>query len=164
MKMRKKNLWNRLFQSKELTEQEKRYHFCLEIVGFYGSVDTVLREAGTLPGLLEAHKFLWSKGYRNDNLGPDKCGMFRCESIEKMGVEDVFLGNIYGLFTKTLRYWDNCEDSMDLNGRSVRIKDVIYNQYARHLRSNVDNIYGQARRYILDYEILNGKRNPTELW
>lgn len=41
---------------------------------------------------------------------PNKYGVFRTESIATMSPEEVFLGDIYGLWTHTLTFWQSCHD------------------------------------------------------
>jgi hypothetical protein len=116
---RKNSTWNRLFHSKELkanTERKQKLQKLIELApGFIDRIGYVTyreddidsaRVTGvtSLLGLLSLHKEVWAAGFQNENLGPDSCGMFRTESIPNMKPEEVYLGNIWGLWTKNIPF------------------------------------------------------------
>lgn len=60
---------------------------------------------------------------------PDKYGMFRTSNIADMSMDEVFLGDIYGLWTHTLTYWSSCQDE--------DAKSKITNQYYQQVLSGI---------------------------
>ena len=87
--------------------------------------------AKTLRDLYILHIKMWANGIRNENLGPDKYGMFRTDDILMMVPEEVYLGNIWGLWTKQLPYWESC---------SVNDQKLVIEQYKNVLLSNMKAI------------------------
>lgn len=98
----------------------------------------------SLHDIMNFHKDIWSAGLRTNGLGPDASGMFRCTDISKMSSDDVYLGNIHGLFTLTLKQWENKRYDDPISYK------IIFNQYKRHLLSNLhdlrSNIYDHGIR------------------
>lgn len=60
---------------------------------------------------------------------PDKYGMFRTKCIGTMSMDEVFLGDIYGLWTHTLTYWLSCQDEDAVS--------KITNQYYQQVLSGI---------------------------
>lgn len=58
---------------------------------------------------------------------PDKYGMFRTSNIATMDPSEVFLGDIYGLWTHSLSYWLTCCD----------VVSKITNQYYQQVLSGI---------------------------
>jgi len=155
--MRKNNLWNKIFHKRELNEQEAQYKKALVIRDFYPEIMERLK-CSDLIMLLYIHKEAWAKGYRNVDLGPSK--YFRTNNILEMSPDDVFLGDIYGLWTKTISYWETCrQDLYGSNGfgldPNLKIYDMICGQYRGILRSNFTKIKEEACSYIMEYEEIN---------
>lgn len=48
----------------------------------------------------------------NPAICPAQYGMFRTSNIATMSMDDVFLGDICGLWTHTLTYWLTCNDAV----------------------------------------------------
>lgn len=84
--------------------------------------------------LMSIHKDIWGSGLRTNGLGPDDSGMFRCTDISKMSSDEVYLGNIHGLFTLTLKQWENKRYDDPVSYK------IIFNQYKRHLLSNLHDL------------------------
>lgn len=143
----KHSLWNRIFHRKALKKQRTLYWRTKALVSNYLKIKEEIENSIDLLQLLAAHKKAWVYGFRNDNLGPCEFGMFRTESIPDMTSNEVYLGNINGLWTFTLREWQNKRGSEDYN--------VIVFQYKNHLLSNVINIAQTAKDYVYQYEMQN---------
>lgn len=60
---------------------------------------------------------------------PDKYGMFRTSNIATMSTDEVFLGDIYGLWTHSLTYWLSSE-----NDEAV---SIVTNQYYQQVLSGI---------------------------
>lgn len=84
--------------------------------------------AKTLRDLYLTHIRIWANGIKNKNFGPDKYGMFRTDDILMMTPDEVFLGNIWGLWTKPLTYWEN---------QAVDDQKLVIEQYKNVLISNM---------------------------
>ena len=165
--MRKVNLWNHLFHSGELLEQEKQYQRLGIIIDTYPSLKKNLTAAAALSELLAIHKQAWGFGYQNKALGPCQHGMFRTEDILEMKPEEVYLGNIYGLWTFNIPEWERSKDEvMGGNGfgldPSIRCYDLVKQQYYRLLCSNIDYIYNDAVEKKGHYQIYGWIRRSRQ--
>lgn len=156
--MKRNNLWNRIFHHKELKAQEKKYLEAQKLIGFGPETLQFIKRAQTLNDLLEAHKIAWKRNYRNKNLAPCEYGMFRTKDIANMTADEVYLGNIYGLWTFNITHWNNHTPSSA--GLSVwgfkdgtTDVDLIIRQYRTLLRKNVEELIYDAKEYIRKYEM-----------
>ena len=61
-----------------------------------------------------------------------KYGLFRASSREDLDPDNIFLGNIFGLNTLNLSYWNSYND--------IEIKNLILNQYKQILSLGLINI------------------------
>lgn len=166
--MKQDNLWNRFFFKETLTEEKRKYLKFKKLLGLYPEFSERVINSKDLIQLLEIHKKMWESGFRNHNLGPCEYGMFRCESIPTMRSNQVFLGNIYGLFTHDIDYWEtDKETEMGVNGfgipRDTKIYDLLVKQYRKILLTNLNTIKHEANEYVDEYEEINGKENPYTL-
>ena len=95
----------------------------------------LISNAQTLDELYILHIQIWEEGIRNKNIGPDQFGMFRTDDILKMTPDQVYLGNIHGLWTNNIPFW-----------REAPIKErfIVTNQYRQHLRRNLLSIKSHA--------------------
>ena len=85
-----------------------------------------VEQCESLYDLYEVHVRLWDAGIQHPNFGPNKFGMFRTDDISTMKPEEVYLGGVYGLWTKPLPEWDFQED-----------KKLVIFQYKYLLLSNL---------------------------
>ena len=60
---------------------------------------------------------------------PDKYGMFRTSNIATMSTDEVFLGDIYGLWTHSLTYW--------LSSKNEDAVSTITDQYYQQVLSGI---------------------------
>ena len=137
--MKKNNMWNRLFHSKEVKANTQRYKTCTQLCMESPALLNQIEQAQTLDRLIELHKRAFKLGFQR-NLGPG--AMFRCESIENMTNHQVFLGGIYGLNTFAAAYWEQYVDEpYGVNGFGIRedypLYKMILNQYKNHLIANI---------------------------
>lgn len=100
-------------------KKQQRYDLCEHFIRRVSRCDNLLE-------LFSLHRQIWDSGIRNANIGPNEFGMFRTEDISRMKPDEVFLGNIFGLFTLPLPEWI---------GRPE--EPIITQQYRNHLLSNV---------------------------
>lgn len=84
--------------------------------------------AKSLRDIYMLHIRIWANGIKCANFGPDKYGMFRTKDILMMTPEEVYLGNIWGLWTKQLPFWETC---------SVADQQLVIEQYQNILISNM---------------------------
>lgn len=151
----KNNLFNRIFRRKALKAQCEEKKRCERIVGFYKEALEKIKEANSLVKLVDVHKWIWSKGFQNYNLGPCEWGMFRTKSIPEMKPDEVFLGGIYGLYTKPIPFWESHKEPYGASGYEsfnvypeTPICEIMLNQYKDMLRTNVNAIYNHACDYL----------------
>lgn len=147
MKILKDNLWNVLFHHKELRKQRSLYWESKALISNYPRIKKNIEDSVDLFQLLMMHKEAWVYGFRNDNLGPCEYGMFRTKSIPDMTSSEVYLGNINGLWTFTLKEWQNKRGSEDYN--------LIVFQYKNLLLSNIKAIERDAQECVFQYEMQN---------
>ena len=145
MKKVRNNLWNKIFRPKALKEYQEWKKVAEAIMGWNNQLNQDLNRAKTLQDLINVHKHAWDIGYRNSNLGPCAWGMFRCESIPELTLDTLYLGDIWGLWTNTGRFWEEHKnETMSCNGFGIdpnkKIYDLIMQQYCRLLRSNINSI------------------------
>lgn len=65
----------------------------------------------------------------NHAICPDKYGMFRTSNIATMSTDEVFLGDIYGLWTHSLTYW--------LSSKNDEAVSIVTNQYYEQVLSGI---------------------------
>ena len=103
------------------------------------------------------HKRIWRKGFRNANLGPDKYGMFRTKDINLMTINEVYIGGIYGLNTRTIAQWeDSKEEPYD---STQTCYDIVLCAYKRLLKSNIIALADNAKLLVAEYQ-----QNNYKLW
>ena len=149
MKMIKNNWFNRLFRCRHLRRQRQEAMRLLKIVDTCDQAAMNLQKCKNLRQCLALHQMLWRKGIRNDNLGPDRYGMFRTENIETMTPDEVYLGNVWGLWTFPIPQWEQYRQTpIGLNGwgfdPSTPIYDIIVDQYKLLLGTNIETIRKEA--------------------
>lgn len=66
----------------------------------------------------------------NHAICPDKYGMFRTSNIATMSMDEVFLGDIYGLWTHSFTYW--------LSSKNDDAVSVITDQYYQQVLSGIE--------------------------
>ncbi len=145
----KENLWHRLFFRAAIAHQRMDV---IRYAGLLSKSQSFLQDitaCDSLLGLLAIHKDLWSEGFQNRALAPDEYGMFRTKAIPTMTAEEVFLGDICGLWTFCISDWEDHKGS-----DSYRI---VLTQYQRHLECNINSIVAYARGYLDEYYKINPK-------
>ena len=81
----------------------------------------------TLEDTFKIHRQLGTMNLAwNPAICPDKYGMFRTSNIATMSMDEVFLGDIYGLHTLT--FWLSCQDAVS----------KITNQYYQQVLSGIE--------------------------
>ena len=84
-------------------------------------------------------------------MGPSLSGIFRCDNIETMRPDNVFLGNINGLWTNPMTLWENYRTE------EPQAYDTVLKQYKNQLISGVEYLKSQIydsginRSYIERY-------------
>ena len=159
--MKQNNIFNRIFCKKILQEEKNKYEKCKSLVGHYSDINKRICEAKDLRTLLDLHKKAWNLGYRNANLGPCEYGMFRTKDIACMNPEEVFLGDIYGLWTFPIPKWEENKDEKFSDDKTIY--DIVLEQYKKILRLNIESLYKESINVVKDYEKVNPPKNPYKL-
>lgn len=94
----------------------------------------------TLDSVFNCHKELWEAGFRHRGFSPDKHGMFRCNDISTMSKDEVYLGGVYGIWSNTLRFF---EDEAKVNDIDLDTYTKVLNQYKSQLVYNLKHIQSQ---------------------
>lgn len=157
--MRKNNIWNRLFHNSEIKKSKEQLAIYKRQLNAGQNLIDSIKEAKSLYSLLQIHKTAWGAGFRSYNLNPCPHGMFRTHDILKMTPDEVYLGGIYGLFTKNIFFWENHkEDKYGVNGFGIRgdmlIYDIILNQYKQHLLYSIKSLFEIANKEYPKYKRL----------
>jgi hypothetical protein len=160
--MKQNNIFNKFFYKETLAEEKKKYEKCKSLVGYFPELDERIAASKTLEGVLDLHKKAWALGYQNGNLAPCKYGMFRTQDISTMKPEEVFLGNVYGLWTFPIPKWEN--QKTEMYDKDISVYDVVLNQYKRVLHSNVKAIYNEAKDLVEEYEEINPPKDSYKVW
>ena len=160
--MKQDNFFNRFFFKETLKEEKEKYEKCKSLVGHFSELDERIGASKTLEGVLDLHKKAWGLGYQNSNLAPCEYGMFRTQDISTMKPEEVFLGNVYGLWTFPIPKWEN--QKTEMYDKDISVYDVVLNQYKRVLHSNVKAIYREAKDLVEEYEIINPPKDSYKIW
>lgn len=132
--MKKNNLINRIFFAKEVKKTQKEAKELIRKINMVSDFLQALYNTDNLYRILCLHRRLWREGFQNANIGPCMYGMFRTSDISKMTSDEVYLGNINGLFTHTLEWWENNVDTEETY-------DILVKQYRRILTSNINALY-----------------------
>ena len=153
MKRVRNNLFNKIFRPKALKEYQEWEKTAKTIVGWYNQLNLELKKATSLQDLIEIHKHAWQVGYNNPNIAPCPWGMFRCNSIPELTLDTLYLGDIYGLWTNTGKFWeDHKYEEYGSNGfgidENVLIYSLIMQQYRKLLKSNFTSIKDEVAKYL----------------
>ena len=157
--MHKNNLWNRIFFKKEVRKNMKDAELQLTLSNNGARIIKAIEKCDSLYELMDIHKEAWAMGFQNINLGPDKYGMFRTESIPNMKPEEVFLGNIWGLSTHAIPFWEERKlQPYGCNGfgmdpkTNMRVYDIVLNQYKNLLYFNIVACGIKTEQLLLTYK------------
>lgn len=165
MKIYRKNWFNRLFHRSELKAQEDEYLRVSKRLRKADELAGALNLCGNLMKMLALHKEMWTDGFQNRNTGPGP--MFRTKNILTMQPEHVYLGNIFGLFTHPIPYWEKRKDErFGQNGFGIRPETKIYKQilrqYRKVLMTNLTAVTADERKWMEEYETVVMKTPPVE--
>ena len=72
----------------------------------------------------------------NHAICPDKYGMFRTSNIATMSMDEVFLGNIYGLWTHSLPFWLSYQDEDAVS----KITNQYYHQVLSGIEAEIEEL------------------------
>ena len=132
--MKKYNIWNKIFHKRELNKNVADYKLQQGLVNSYEC---------------------WLTKIGNANLGPDKYGMFRTKDINLMTINEVYIGGIYGLNTRTIAQWeDRKEEPYD---STQTCYDIVLCAYKRLLKSNIIALADNAKLLVAEYQQNNYK-------
>jgi hypothetical protein len=90
--------------------------------------------------LIDFHKYCAAEGVTGKSLGPDMDGMFRVHDIRDLDKENVFLGNIDGLWIWNISFWEHNKDEEG--------KKAVWNQYFSILKSNLAQVKQSPERFL----------------
>jgi len=153
MKKVRNNLWNKIFHFKKLEAYKEWKEKANAIIGWNKQLNQDLGRAKTLQELINVHKHAWNVGYRNSGLSPCSWGMFRYDVISELTLDNLYLGDIWGLWTNTGRFWEEHKDeTMAGNGFGIdpdkKVYDLIMQQYRQLLRSNINFIANNTAKEL----------------
>ncbi len=174
MKTTKNSRWNRLFHTKEIKANAelkqklmKLIELAPELIARIGEVtytegnpnSATITGVTSLIDVLGIHKEAWSQGFQNENIGPCSYGIYRCETISEMNPSQVFLGDIFGLFTKNIEFWERYKDEGKSGGgypiyEYLTVYEIVLRQYKHQLSSNIKAIAENAKKELSQLEEL----------
>ena len=155
--MKKNNLWNRIFFKEEIRKNMEDAVLKHTLSKNGARIVNAINKCDSLEELLSIHKETWIVGFQNENLGPDKYGMFRTENIPTMQPSEVFLGGIWGLFTHAIPFWEERKSQpYGCNGFNmdpeISLYGIVLDQYKRLLISNIEYIWNKAEQLLVVYK------------
>lgn len=155
--MIKNNFFTRLFKPSAVNANKQTLEAIRKSLASWDTIMSQLSNASTLSELMIIHKRAWNAGYQNKNLGPCEYGYFRTKDISKMTISEVYLGNIYGMWTHNIEYWESMKDEkFGTNGwginPSTTCYSLIYDQYKNHLVSNLNSLYKSFTESLIKYK------------
>ena len=150
--MKKYNIWNSIFNKRELNKNVADYKLQQSLVNSYECWLTKIGNTNALAECMRLHKRIWRRGFRNANLGPDRYGMFRTDDINSMTIDEVYIGGIYGLNTLTIAQWEECKEEPEQT-----CYDIILCAYKRLLKSNIIALADNAKLLVAEYQQNNYK-------
>lgn len=153
VKILRENLFNRVFRKRKLREQRAKYDRICNMLQQAEEFDKALQKCNSLVKMLAIHKNMWDSGFKNANIGPCKDGAFRTKDILTMTPDEVFLGNIYGLWTYPIPEWENQRNALyGVNAYGINPGTTVYNlilgQYRHLLRSNLEAIILPEKEWL----------------
>ena len=152
MKIIKNNKWNRIFRKNTVKKcQEKANIYlsrCLEGQNFLEEID----KAETLGQLVNLHRDAWGSGFQCENLAPCPWGIFRTRDILKMTSGEVYLGNVSGLYTHAIPYWEKHKEEKYDDTKTVY--DIVLAQYKHLLQTNISFLFAVASKELPVYKKL----------
>lgn len=161
-KIIRNSLFNRLFHHRTISSNIKKLEDIKSTLWNHPYLIEALNECTTLTELLNIHKQAYAAGYNNKNLSPDEFGMFRTTSISDMKPSEVFLGNIYGIWTNTIEYFESLPHRKKTNFDREEDFDedtysLVFNQYYHHLLSNIEAMYESYEKLLQEFKSKNYK-------
>ena len=153
--MKRCNIWNKIFHSSEVNKNIEDYKLQQSLVNNYECWLTKIGNANTLIECMILHKYIWSQGFKNTNLGPDKYGMFRTKDINFMTTNEVYIGGFNGLKILTIEEWEECKE--ELYDSEQTCYSFILSRYKRSLKANIINITDKAKILVEQYQQNNYK-------
>ena len=155
--MRTNNLFNRIFHKKELAELKKQALIYKKQLEHGVQIIAAIHKCDSLTELVELHKLAWANEFKNENLSPQQYGMIRAASIESLTPNQVFLGGIWGLYTRPIPFWEEHKgDKYGCNGfgldPNTDLYTLILNQYKGLIVSNVQSLYKKANNEYSKYK------------
>jgi len=156
MKVLKDNLFNRIFRGKRLQEQQRKFIATSLYLEKATGFERAIVNCDSLLKMLSIHKDMWGSGFKDNSIGPDHDGMFRCEDIPSMKPEEVFLGNIYDLWTLPIPEWESQRNALIgensfLINPGTTVYQIILDQYRGVLLSNLRYMTREKRRWLEAY-------------
>ena len=159
MNIIKDNWWNRIFHKEELAKQQFEQVRCQRIIDNANGFLEELQECNGLRGLLYIHKQLWNNGFWCEKLSPSESGMFRTKNIMEMKAEEVFLGDIYGMWSFNIPDWEKEKEKGHKYGANtwgldpdVLVYDLVVNQYRHVLMSGVKKVKKEAEETLAGFK------------
>ena len=155
--MKKNNFWNRIFFKKEIRKNMEDAVLKHTLSKNGSRIINAVEKCDSLEELLSIHKEAWIVGFQNKNLGPCKYGMFRTENIPTMQPNEVFLGDIWGLFTRAIPFWEEHKSQQyGCNGFGIdpgtSLYSLVLDQYKEILRCNFTSIWCEAESMLTFYK------------
>lgn len=108
-------------------------HQILQLTKFKGELMShhTLEDTFKIHRQLGAMHLAWSSA-----ICPDKYGMFRTSNIATMSMDEVFLGDIYGLWTHTLTFWLSYQDEDTVS----KITNQYYQQVLSGIKAEIEEL------------------------
>ena len=108
-------------------------HQILQLTKFKGE----LMSHHTLEDTFKIHRQLGAMHLAwNPAICPAQYGMFRTSNIATMSMDEVFLGDICGLWTHSLPFWSSCQDEDAIS----KVTNQYYQQVLSGIKAEIEEL------------------------
>lgn len=146
-KIIKNSFLNRLFKTKEVNANSIDFLIQQHIVGCTDQYLYSIGKCNSLIDMMYIHKKLWNDGFQNENTRPCSYGFFRTKDIATMKTDEVYLGNIYGLWTHNIPFWEeNRYETMAGNSFGLANDTLCYSLILSQYRTCLSNAVKYQKR------------------
>ena len=146
-KIIKNSLLNRLFKTKEVNANSIDFQVQRHILGCADQYLYKIGNCNSLIDMMHIHKKLWNDGFQNENTRPCQYGFFRTKDIATMRTDEVYLGDIYGLWTHNIPFWeDNRYETMAGNSFGLANDTLCYSLILSQYRACLSNAVKYQKR------------------
>lgn len=129
-------------------------------LAMYQSLVNNWRNITELSDCIEYHKFIWALGVTSLCISVSPFGTFRATCINELNASNVYLGDCFGLWTKTISEWIPIQNEK-FGGNTfgidpeMTLKQILVWQYKELLKSALDCEKKKSEQIVIKLKKLN---------